>query len=157
MHEGATQRTTRRHTAHHLMLVTILLAGWSPETMAQERDVPDDSTRITVAGCARGRTFIVGERSDREPVRSDIGPGRRLRIAATKTILQEMKRQEHNLVEITGLVRTTDVTGPGGLSLLGGRLRLGGSPASTDPRAVMAYNEVVIDLESWRPLPEACR
>jgi hypothetical protein len=156
MHGGLPRRMTKRLRAHLLVLV-ILIAGWSAANRAQELDVPKDSTRITVTGCARGRTFIVGERSDREPVRSDIGPGSRLRIAAAKTILQEMKPQERSLIEITGLVRTADIGGPGGLSLLGGRLRLGGSPASTDPRTVMAYNEVVIDLESWRPLPETCR
>jgi hypothetical protein len=60
------------------------------------------------------------------------------------------------MFEITGLVRTGQVGGPGGISLLGGRLRLGGSQAAINTRAVMGYNETVIDVESWRPLPDVC-
>ncbi len=137
------------------LLGGMALAGMTT-FQAQEREVPKDSTRITVAGCAQGRTFIVGERSETEPVRSDIGPGRRLRLSAKKAELREMKLRERTMFEITGLVRTGQVGGPGGISLLGGRLRLGGSQAATNTRAVMRYNETVIDVESWRPLPDVC-
>jgi hypothetical protein len=65
---------------------------------------------------------------------------------------------------VTGLVRQSD-HGERGVGLAGGRVRIGGGA----PRAPMGgsatsgggtdmtgYNEAVIDVEAWRPLPDAC-
>jgi hypothetical protein len=63
------------------------------------------------------------------------------------------------MVEVTGLVRKSDLERPGGVSLFGGRVRIGGpqpqAPLS-DARRNSNYSEVVIDVESFRPLPESC-
>jgi hypothetical protein len=125
---------------------------------AQERDVPKDSTRVSIPGCARGRNFIVGSRPD-EPVRSDIQPGRRFRLSGQKAMLEAIKKQEGNMVEVTGLVRKSQLAGPGGVSTAGGRVRIGGgSPvqATGDPGRTVNYSEAILDLESWRPLPDSC-
>ena len=126
---------------------------------AQEREVPKDSARISIPGCARGRTFIVSPAPEHEPVGSDVAPGRRFRLSGRKTALDEIKKHEGKMVEITGLVRRADLTGPGGVSL-GGGIRLGGGPSRdpiyADPKRDPGFNQAVIDVESWRPLPGAC-
>src|SRR5687767_9791807 len=86
---------------------------------AQEREVPKDSARISIPGCAKDRRFIVMARAD-EPLRSDIPPGRRFRLNGPKKILDEIKKQEGSMVEVTGLVRQSQVSGPGGASTAGG-------------------------------------
>jgi hypothetical protein len=127
---------------------------------AQEREVPKDSARISIPGCAKGRTFIVMPREDIEPVRSDVQPGRRFRLNGPKKLLAEIKKVEANYVEVTGLVRKAQLDGTQGIAIAGGRIRIGGAPVHRDPTADPArnprYNEVVIDVESWRPLPESC-
>jgi hypothetical protein len=142
------------------ILLSIVLV-WVAGVMAaaqEERPVPKDSARVSIAGCARGRTFIAGPPREHEPVRTQVEEGRRFRLAGPKALLNEIKLKERSMVEITGLVRRAQLEGPGGVSILGGRVRIGGTPTATsnDPRRNPGYNEAVLDVEAWRPLPEPC-
>ena len=125
---------------------------------AQERKVPNDSSRVSIPGCAKGRLFT-STRLEREPVRSDIEPGRRFRLNGPKKILNEIKLHEAGMIEVTGLVRKAQLN-QGGVAIAGGRIRIGGAtprdPIYSDPRRDPLYNQVTIDLESWRQLPEPC-
>jgi hypothetical protein len=125
---------------------------------AQERDVPKDSERISIPGCARGNAFVVTAPASYELV-SDVESGQRFRLAGPKTLVNEIKSRGGSMVEITGLVRKSQRRGAGGIAIAGGRIRVGGavpqSPIS-DPARDPAYNVVVIDVESWRPLPDSC-
>jgi hypothetical protein len=140
-----------------LPLGALLLAVCAP-LAAQEKEVPKDSERIAVPGCARGRTFIVGERLEHEPVRSDIEPARRLRLSGPKKVLDEIKLHERTRIEVTGLIRKAQVD-ERGVSVAGGRIRIGGGlpqAGTNDPRRDPLYNEVVIDVEGWRQLEGDC-
>ena len=90
--------------------------------------------------------------------RSDVEAGRRFQLSGPKKILNDIKLRESSMIEVTGLVRTSQLS-PGGIAIAGGRIRIGGavpqSPVS-DPRRDPLYNQVVIDVESWRQLPESC-
>ncbi len=59
------------------------------------------------------------------------------------------------MVEITGLVRKADMAGPGGISLLGGRVRIGGTAPRDAVRDPM-YSQVVIDVEGYQLLSDGC-
>jgi hypothetical protein len=126
----------------------------------QERDIPNDSRLVTIRGCAKGRVFIVGARSEDNPGTLEIAPGRRFRMSGKKELLEDIKRHERMGVELVGLVRKSDVSGPGGIAIAGGRVRIGGAM----PRAGVGdvsrdsnYSQAVIDVESWRSLPDACK
>jgi hypothetical protein len=137
------------------VVVLLALGGLAA---AQEQEVPKDSERISVPGCARGRTFIVGEREEHEPVRSNIAPSRRLRLSGPKKILDEIKLRERTMIEVTGLIRKSQVEEQG-VSVAGGRIRIGGGQPQAginDPRRDPRYNEVVIDVEAWRQLAGDC-
>jgi hypothetical protein len=127
---------------------------------AQERQIPKDSVLLTMQGCAKGRTFTVGPRSEHQPANVDVSPGRRFRLSGSKKILEEIRKRQEAMVEITGLVRKGQLSGPGGVSIAGGRIRIGGAtpqnPIYSDPRRDPGYNQVVIDVESWAPLPDSC-
>jgi hypothetical protein len=143
---------------HFLLAVFVAAAGSSASLQEQERQVPKDSARISIQGCAKGRTFIVGPRSEHSPGNLEIEPGRRFRLNGPGKILDEIKKREGTMVEVTGLVRKGQLGGPGGVSIAGGRIRIGGAlpQAGNDPTRNAAYNEVVIDVEGWRSLPESC-
>jgi hypothetical protein len=131
-----------------LLAVTAVSAG-------QERPVPSDSTRITVPGCAKDRLFVVQEAEGRENTAKDIAPGRRFRLSGPRAVLNDIRKREATMVEITGLVRKADMAGPGGVKLLGGRVRIGGvSPR--DPIRDPMYNQIVLDVEGFQVLPDAC-
>jgi hypothetical protein len=132
----------------------------SAAPLAQEKEVPKDSSRISIPGCAKDRRFIVAQRLDHEPVRSDIRPGRRFRLNGPKKLLEEIKKTEGSMIEVTGLVRRSQVK-ERGVTVAGGRVRIGGG----QPQAPMGgggvgqsayYNEAVLDVESWRSLPDSC-
>jgi hypothetical protein len=145
----------------HLLLGAAILAAVSGSpASAQEREVPKDSERLSLRGCARGRTFVVSPRSEHEPIRSDVEPGRRFRLSGPKKILDDIKAREVSMIEVTGLVRKSQVAGPGGVAVAGGRIRIGGGmprdPIYSEPRRDPMYNEVVMDVESFRTLPDEC-
>jgi len=142
------------------LLCGILVVATAAPLYPQERKIPDDSALVTIQGCAKGRTFIAGARTEHSPGTLEIEPGRRFRLNGKKAILDEIKRREATMVEVTGLVRKAQLAGPGGISVAGGRIRIGGAvPRSSvgDPTRNPSYNEVVIDVEGWRSLPDECR
>jgi hypothetical protein len=138
----------------------VAVAGAGLLTAQEERKVPKDSERISIRGCARDRAFIVGARSEDQPGTLEIAPGRRFRLNGPKKILDDIKARERTPMEVTGLIRKSDVANPPqGIPVLGGRVRIGGavprdplSDAARDP----AYNQAVIDVESWRVVPGDC-
>lgn len=128
---------------------------------AQERPVPKDSVRVTVAGCVKGHSVIVAPRNATEPTASRIAPGRRLRLAGNKTLVKELRAEKSQMVEVTGLIREAHLRESGVPIGKGGRIRIGGGPPVSrdpagDPRRDPLVNEPVMDVESWRPLPETC-
>jgi hypothetical protein len=141
------------------LLAAALLASGALLT-AQEREIPKDSALLTLRGCATGRTFLVGPRSEHAPQNLEIPPGRRFRMNGKKEVLEQIKRGESRMVEITGLVRKADLAGPGGVAVAGGRIRIGGAdprqPVGGSPSREAIYNQVVIDVESSKPLEEPC-
>jgi hypothetical protein len=132
-----------------------LVALAAVATAAQERPVPSDSSRVTIPGCARDRSFIVDRPQGREVRGADIPPGRRFRLSGPRQLLDDIHRREGRMVEITGLVRKSDLAGPGGVRLFGGRVRIGGAPQRDAMRDPM-YNQVVIDVEAFQLLPDDC-
>lgn len=141
-------------------LLAGLVAAATGMLAAQEREVPKDSELVSIQGCARGRTFTVGPRTEDQPGTLSIAPGRRFRLNATKTILDDIKARERSVIEVTGLIRKADVNPPQGIPVFGGRVRIGGAvprdPIS-DPARDPAYNQAVMDVQSWRVRPGECR
>lgn len=140
-------------------LLVGLVAVGTGVLAAQERGVPKDSELVSIRGCARGRNFIVGPRSEDQPGTLVIAPGRRFRLNGEKKVLDDIRARERAVLEVTGLIRKGDVNPPQGISVLGGRVRIGGSvprdPIS-DPARDPAYNQPVMDVQSWRVMPGEC-
>ncbi|MBM3817471.1 MAG: hypothetical protein FJW14_00440 [Acidimicrobiia bacterium] len=137
-----------------LLPVLVLVAVPTLPHAQEERPVPSDSSRVRIAGCAHDRAFIVDVPQGRERSSNGIAPGRRFRLSGPRSVLGNIRRREGSMVEITGLVRKSDLAGPGGVRLFGGRVRIGGAPPRdrNDPM----YNQVVIDVESFQLLPDSC-
>lgn len=125
--------------------------------LAQEKTPPKDSTRLTVPGCAYDRLFIVDVSPDHEMPRTDLKPGRRLRLSGPKKLLEEIKARQGDMVELTGLVRKSDLLEQG-VGLAGGRVRImpGRSPVGSTAGRDSGVSQAVIDVESWRLLNTTC-
>jgi len=145
----------------HLVPAVALLASGAV-LLAQERDVPKDSARITVPGCADDRTFIIASRPDHEPASAELLPGRRFRLSGPKAVLEGIKQRERMMIEVTGLVRKADLAGPGGVTTGGGRVRIGAGPpreplgSGPSGRLMAGTTDAVLDVEGWMSLLESC-
>ena len=125
---------------------------------AQEKPLPKDEVRVQIPGCAYNRTFISGSAPSGEPVGS-IKEGRRFKLSASKELLADIKKQEPSMIEITGRIRRADLADTRGVPV-GGGVRINGgrpqAPTSSVGRPDLGYNEVQLDVESFRLLPDRC-
>ena len=140
------------------LLVVGMIAAGSGILAAQEKEIPKDSELVTVRGCANGRNFVVAPRSEDQPGTLEIEPGRRLRLNGPGKLLDEIKKRERMMVEVTGLMKKSQIA-ESGIAIAGGRIRIGGGvPRSPmgDPRTDPAYNQTILDVSSYRPLPDPC-
>jgi hypothetical protein len=124
----------------------------------EERPVPKDSVRVSIPGCSKGSAFVVTESPEGERTSIEIKTGRRFRLTGKKELLNEIKQREGYMIEVTGIIRRNDLQGPGGISLGGGRVRIGGGPPVTgsDPTRAPQSANAIIDVEGFRPLGESC-
>ena len=142
------------------LLFTAVFSCVTGLVCAQERPVPSDSARVAIPGCAKGRAFVVAQSPEHEPTQVDIAPGRRFRLSGPKDVLNDIKKHEGRLIEVTGLIRKAALKGPGGIPIAGGRVRIGGgapvSPSGDPTRTPGGYEQPVLDIEGWRQLGENC-
>jgi hypothetical protein len=138
-----------------------LAASMAAVAAAQETKVPDDSELVSLNGCAKNGNFIVGERREDQPGSLEIEPGRRFRLEGPKKLLNDIKLHQRTAMQVTGLIRKIDVNGPQGVSVMGGRVRIGGARVPQDPISSPArdpaYNQAVMDVRSWKALTGDCR
>lgn len=127
----------------------------------EKPDTPKDSSLVSLQGCAKKGSFVVGERREDQPGTLEIAPGRRFRMNGPKALLNDIKAHERSLIEITGVIKKSDVNPPQGVPVLGGRVRIGGGRVPQDPISNPArdpaYNQVTIDVRSWRALDGSCK
>jgi hypothetical protein len=137
-----------------LALAVLLIA----RVNAQEQPLPKNEVRVQIPGCAYNRTFLSGSSPAGEPVGA-IKEGRRFKMNASKDLLAAIKKQEPSMIEITGRIRRADLDDTRGVDV-GGGVRIGGgrpqAPTSATGGAALGYNEVIIDVESFRLLPDTC-
>ena len=138
-----------------------LAASMAAVAAAQETKVPEDSQLVSINGCAKNGNFIVGERREDQPGSLEIEPGRRFRLEGPKKLLNDIKLHQRTAMQVTGLIRKVDVNGPQGVSVMGGRVRIGGARVPQDPISNPArdpaYNQAVMDVRSWKALTGDCR
>ncbi len=156
---------SRRGSAAALASLLVVIGQVSGAgRQAQEKPVPKDSSRITVSGCLKGKSLLIAiPRPGAEPVTGPVDRGSRLRLVGKKELLNEIRAHKENLVEVTGLAKISALSPANqGVPIgMGGKIRIGGGPPNRDPTQSDALrdplaNEIVLDAESWRPLPEAC-
>jgi hypothetical protein len=113
--------------------------------------------RLSISGCARGRVFTADRNPDHELGGSPtIEYGTKLRLQGQKKLLDEIKANEKSMIEITGLMKQSDMVQPG-VGLAGGRVRIAPAmPMGRGPAYDPGPQPPILDLESWRLLNHSC-
>ena len=138
-------------------LAAVLITALSSLSSAQERPVPKDSSRLSIAGCAHGRVFTVGRDPEHESRGIQLEEGMKIRLEGQKQPLADIKAHEGSMVEITGLMKQSDMVQPG-IGLGGGKVRITPvMPSSRGPgTGPTTAPTPVLDVESWRLLNSSC-
>jgi len=149
----------RNYTGLMKFAVPVLMFAAAVSLSAQEKKVPKDSLRVSIPGCSRGSAFVVTASPEPDRTSNEIAIGRRFRLTGPRDVLNEIKKREGTMVEVTGIIKKNDLKGPGGISLGGGRVRIGGvpqDPTSGVPSPASTSGNAIIDVEGFRPLAETC-
>ena len=138
-------------------VIAITVAVLSGPLVAQEnKPVPKDSVRVFIPGCAKGLVFTAGPRTQDQPGSLAIPEGMHLRMNGPKKMMTEIKAHEGSMIEITGLMKKSQYQD--GISIGGGvRITPGPAPTGGGLPGNPAVNQILIDVEGWRPIVGDCR
>jgi hypothetical protein len=131
-------------------LLLFVMLGLPPrqETPQEHPKVPKDSIQLSITGCLTGRVLAVSDvrRTDTEsgpPVRA-----KSFRLSAKGDVMDDVKREDHHLVDVIGLVRKSALIEPG--VRIGKRVTVGGgNPVAGSPGARPAPPEMIPVMDVW--------
>jgi hypothetical protein len=139
-----------------LVVVALLTLGL---TGAQERQetprVPKDSIELTVIGCLQGRILSTIESRNSDVETSPYVGQRAFRLNGKKDVTDEVKKRQHQLVEVTGLVKRSALDDKG---IKAGRVSIsGGSPVAGMGGLPTGVDQVpVMDVSAIRMRSTSC-
>jgi hypothetical protein len=131
-----------------LLLFATIGLGAAQEVPRDKPKVPKDSIELSVTGCLTGRVLAISDvrRPDTEggpPVRA-----KSFRLAAKGDLMDDIKRQDHHLVQVTGVVRKSALIEPG--VKIGNRVTVGGgSPVAGSAGSRPAPPEPIPVMDVW--------
>ena len=139
------------------LIVALSLVAFVPQEGSQEKPrVPKDSVEVVVVGCLTGRAL---KASDVRQVDTQSGPivrARSFRLAGKKEVMDDVKREDGHLVEVTGLVRRAALDDRG-VTVGKGITIAGGPPVAGRSQTPAPSNDtVVMDVWSVRLRSTSC-
>ena len=143
-----------------LKYVTAACLLASAAVLAQEtKPIPKDSVQVTARGCLKGRVFTgTGQPEDEGVVRGPDVTGRHFRVSGPKDVMNVVKQNNGNLVQVVGIVRRAALDDQGvGMKIGGARVMVspGGDPTRMNSAAT-APSVPTMDLTTVQYLSDKC-
>lgn len=146
-----------------LTALAAVAAVTTAPSWAQERPKVDEhSAEVVVRGCAKGRALVPLDVEGTAPT-PRVLLGRAIRLNGKKDLMKEIERAKGKLIEVTGLVRRSDLQPQGpGMTIGRTRVTVGGSsptsmdPTRADPARQAMTNVVTMDASGFRVLEDVC-
>jgi hypothetical protein len=125
------------------------------ETTQEKKKVPKDSIELTVIGCLTGRVLKTLDQRRSDVESSPYVGERTFRLSSKKDVTEQIKKEQHHLVEVTGIVKRSDLDSRG---IKAGPIAInGGKPvASTRGIPSPAEDVAVMDVSSLRRRSSSC-
>jgi hypothetical protein len=150
-------------TRSAVVALAILAGAYAAPTPAQEKPKTDDkSAEVVLRGCANGRVLVPMLIEGNVPT-PGVLVGRAVRLNGPKPVLKDIEKQKGRLIEVTGLVRRSDMQPQGPSTVIGNtRVTVGGSsptsmdPMRADPTRQAMTNVVYMDVSGFRVLETSC-
>jgi hypothetical protein len=138
-----------------LVLALTAIGQQAPE----KKKVPDDSVELSARGCLKGRVFAAMARTEDEgtALGPDVG-GRSFRVAAPRTVMNDVKKHDGHWVSVLGIVRKADLSEPMLGTRIGNTRVIVGQPGRDPMRANLPTPAPVpvMDVASVQFLGEEC-
>lgn len=152
-------------TRLRLVLASVLAAtaGAAAPLAAQQEEkpkVPKDSVEVIVLGCVKGRVLTAADVRQPDVSSGPIVRQRAFRLAGKKDLMKDVKANDGQRVEITGLIKKSALA-ERGMKFKGGRVVVGGGSGSMNPGGTShgpdpSENVVVMDVETVRSMGGSC-
>jgi hypothetical protein len=139
------------------LAVIVALGVLTPQEGQKERPrVPKDSVELIVTGCLKGRVLAVSSVRTEDTQSGPIVRARSFRLQAKKETMEDVKREDGHLVDVTGIVRKSALMEPG--VKVGKGIVIGGGPpvAGSGNRPAPSEYLPVMDVESVRLRATSC-
>jgi hypothetical protein len=138
-----------------VVLVMLALGLMSAQEPQEAPRVPKDSVELTVIGCLQGRILSTLDRRGTDVESSPYVGERTFRLNGKKDVMNEVKRRQHQLVEVVGLVKRSALDDKG---LKSGRVSIsGGSPVAGMGGLPTGVDQVpVMDVTAVRMRSTSC-
>jgi hypothetical protein len=138
-----------------VVVATLALALMTTQAPQETPRVPKDSIELTVIGCLQGRILSTVASRGTDVETSPYVGERTFRLNGKKEVINEVKKRQHQLVEVVGLVKRSALDDKGVKS---GRVSIsGGSPVAGMGGLPTGVDQVpVMDVSSIRMRSTSC-
>jgi hypothetical protein len=139
------------------VLLLVVLGLTPPQETAQERPkVPKDSIELLITGCLKGRLLQVSEVRQTDTQSGPVIQARSFRLTAKGDVMDQVKHENHHLVEVTGVIKRSALYEPG-IKVGKGIVITGGQPVAGAGRAPVPSEFVpVLDVSTLRSRATSC-
>jgi hypothetical protein len=144
------------------ILAPVVLAAVVAPLAAQQEErpkVPKDSVQVTVLGCVKGKVLTAADVRQTDVSSGPLVRQRAFRLAGKKDVMNEVKANDKQRVEITGLIKKSALA-ERGVKFKGGRVVVGGgtmgSGGGTMHGPDPAENVVVMDVQTVTAIGGSC-
>ena len=127
----------------------------SGQEQEKPKPVPKDSLRVVITGCVRGRVIRAADVRQTDASSGIDIRSKTFRLQGNKDAMKSVKEVDGERAEITGLIKKSALI-QNGMSVAGGRVRIGGTNGSPNSLPDPAQDVAVLDIESVRALGGSC-
>jgi hypothetical protein len=140
-----------------LLAAAPLVAAAAQQPQEEKPKVPKDSILATIEGCLKGRVIRAYDVRQPDTTTGIEIRNHSFRVQGKKDVIEDVKKNDGQHVEITGIIKKSALIEPG-VRLKGGRVVIGGGTGNVGVNAPPdpAENVVVIDALTLRPFGNSC-
>jgi hypothetical protein len=142
-----------------IVVACLLAAPLSLQQQEEKPKVPKDSVLVVVDGCLKGRVLAVSNVRQPDVETGPLVRQRSLRLSGKKDLMKDVKANDGQRVQVTGLIRKSALYQEG-MRFKGGRVVVGGGTSSGNPSGSgipdPVENVIVMDVTAVQPTGGSC-
>jgi hypothetical protein len=139
------------------VLAAAPLFAQTQQGQEEHKKVPKDSVLVVITGCVKGRVIHAADVRQTDTTSGLNIRAKTFRLEGKKDVIKAIKEIDGERAEVTGLIKKSALIEPG-LSVMGGRVRIGAGTSSATGSSLPdpAENVVVLDVENVQSLGGSC-